>query len=63
MIYLTPVKLINYVKDYDYEINMSESKKILEILEGLGMYISEDIVMTTDYIVNGKESGYAHHFE
>jgi len=63
MINLTTRKLITLAKDYDYEINKNQAKEILELLEdAFGIYDSQEIVMATDYIVNGEESGYADSF-
>lgn len=63
MINLTPKKLITYVKDYDYEINIEQSKQILEVLDNfLGTYTINDIVRATDYIVMGENSRYAECF-
>ena len=64
MINLTTRKLITYVKDYDYNIDKSQARIILELLEDIyGIFESQEIVMATDYIVNGQESGYANRFE
>ena len=61
---LTPNKLIKFAKDYDYDIDKSQALIILELLEDYyGIFESQEIVMATDYIVNGQESGYANRFE
>lgn len=64
MINLTPKRLIKFVKDYDYEIDKSQALIILELLEEVyGIFESQEVVIATDYIVNGQESGYANRFE
>jgi len=64
MIDLTPKKLIKFAKDYDYDIDKDQAKIILELLEEVyGIFESQEVVMATDYIVNGQESGYANRFE
>lgn len=63
MINLTPNKLIGLMKDYDYEIDIEQSKQILELLEDyLGTYTINDIVRTTDFVVEGENSRYADWF-
>lgn len=63
MKYLTPNKLIVYVKDYDYDITLEQSKQILELLDdNLGVYTCNDIIRATDYITNGEDSRYAEYF-
>jgi len=63
MKYLTPTKLINYTKDYDYDITIEQAKVILELLEDtLGSFTANDIVRATDYIMNGEKSRYADYF-
>lgn len=63
---ITPNQLIEYVKDYDYEINREQAIEILEILDENsldGTFNSIDIEQATDYIVNGSKSRYAYYFE
>ena len=63
MINLTPKKLITYVKDYDYNIDKSQARIILELLDDVfDIFESEDIIMATDYILLGQESEYANCF-
>jgi len=63
MINLTPKKLITYVKDYAYEIDKSQARIILELLDDVfDIFESEDIIMATDYILLGQESRYANCF-
>jgi hypothetical protein len=63
MIELTLRKLQKYVRDYNYEITMEQAKNILEILDDYyGIFTSSEIEMTTDYVVNGKESIFADYF-
>ena len=63
MINLTPRKLITYVKDYDYNIDRSQARIILELLDDVfDIFESEDIIMATDYILLGQESRYANCF-
>ena len=64
MINLTPRKLIIFTKDYNYEINKEQSIEILELLDdAFGIYNSQEIIMATDYIVNGEGSRYAPDFQ
>jgi len=60
---MTPSKLQNYVKDYDYEINLNQAKQVLEVLNVyFGVYLTNDIIHATDYIVNFLDSEYAWEF-
>lgn len=64
MINLTPLKLQDYVKDYDYNITLNQAKEILELLDNVyGTFKSDDIQMATDYIIYGKNSMFAYYFE
>jgi hypothetical protein len=64
MITLTPIKLKNYVQDYDYVITIQQAKDILDLLEQIyGTFYSEDIQMATDYIIYGNKSMYVSYFE
>jgi Protein of unknown function (DUF2624). len=69
MTILSPKKIIEYVRNYDYEITMEQAKKVIELIDEYehcnadGTFTSNDIIETTDYIVNGKESIHAHYFE
>jgi hypothetical protein len=60
---LTLTKLQNYVRDYDYEINLEQAKQILDLLDdAYGVFTSKEIEMATDYIVNSNESIFANCF-
>ncbi len=63
---ITPNQLIEYVKDYDYEINRQQAIEIMEILDDNsldGSFNSIDIEQATDYVVNRNKSIYADYFE
>lgn len=63
---ITPNQLIEYVKDYDYEIDRQQAIEIMEILDDNsldGSFNSIDIEQATDYVVNRNKSIYADYFE
>lgn len=63
---ITPNQLIEFVKDYDYEINREQAIEIMEILDDNsldGSFNATDIEQATDYVVNRNKSIYANYFE
>lgn len=56
MISLTPKKLQNYLRDYDYEVTIEQSKDILELLDDwYGEFTSVDIQEAANYILTEEE--------
>lgn len=56
MISLTPKKLQNYLRDYDYEVTIEQSKDILELLDDwYGEFTSVDIQEAANYILTKEE--------
>lgn len=54
---LTAKKLQQFVLDYDYEITLEQSERILDMLNDCyGVFTNVEIEEVTNYIVCGKES-------